>query len=116
MAKNNQTIIQFFHWYYPGGGVLWRNFTKEISNLSNLGITAAWLPPPFKGGTGGASVGYDVYDLFDLGEFDQKGTAATKYGTKEEFIKAIQKAHKKNIQIKIWLCSRSNQNWLTFFD
>ena len=79
--------------------MLWRNFTKEISNLSNLGITAAWLPPPFKGGTGGASVGYDVYDLFDLGEFDQKGTAATKYGTKEEFIKAIQKAHKKNIQI-----------------
>jgi alpha-amylase len=35
-------------------------------------------------------VGYDVYDLFDLGEFDQKGGQATKYGTKEELITAIQ--------------------------
>jgi alpha-amylase len=99
LAIKNQTFIQFFHWYYPGGGVLWMNFAKEILNLSQLGITAAWLPPPFKGGTGGESVGYDVYDLFDLGEFDQQGTVATKYGTKEEFIKAVQKAHKKDIHV-----------------
>ncbi len=99
MAINNQTFIQFFHWYSPGGGMLWKNFAKEILNLSQLGITAAWLPPPFKGGTGAASVGYDVYDLFDLGEFDQQGTVATKYGTKEEFIKAVRKAHKKNILV-----------------
>jgi len=99
LAINNQTFIQFFHWYSPGGGMLWKNFAKEILNLSQLGITAAWLPPPFKGGTGAASVGYDVYDLFDLGEFDQQGTVATKYGTKEEFIKAVRKAHKKNILV-----------------
>jgi alpha-amylase len=30
--------------------------------------------------------GYDVYDLYDLGEFDQKGSRATKWGTKEELV------------------------------
>jgi hypothetical protein len=28
--------------------------------------------PAYKGASGGYSVGYDSYDLFDLGEFDQR--------------------------------------------
>jgi alpha-amylase len=96
---DNLTIIQFFHWYYHGGGVLWKNFAKETSYLSGLGINAAWLPPPYKGGTGTLSVGYDVYDLFDLGEFNQKGTISTKYGTKREFIRAIKRAHENRIMV-----------------
>lgn len=31
--------------------------------------------------------GYDIYDLYDLGEFDQKGSVATKWGTKNELTK-----------------------------
>ena len=96
---NNLTFIQFFHWYYPSGGKLWKHFTNETLHLSTLGITHAWLPPPYKGGSGAGSVGYDVYDLFDLGEFDQQGTIATKYGTKKEFLQAVKGAHKNNIQI-----------------
>jgi alpha-amylase len=96
---NNLTLIQFFHWYYPGGGLLWKNFAKETSYLSSLGITGAWLPPPGKGGSGAGSVGYDAYDLFDLGEFDQQGTVATKYGTKEELIAAVKTAHRRNIAV-----------------
>ena len=49
---------------------------------AELGITDLWLPPAYKGASGGYSVGYDTYDLFDLGEFDQKGSVATKYGDK----------------------------------
>lgn len=33
--------------------------------------------------------GYGVYDVYDLGEFDQKGTVRTKYGTKQELLDAI---------------------------
>lgn len=33
--------------------------------------------------------GYDVYDLYDLGEFDQKGNKRTGWGNKEEFIDLI---------------------------
>ncbi|HEY2721206.1 MAG TPA: alpha-amylase [Chitinophagaceae bacterium] len=93
------TFIQFFHWYYPGGGVLWNDFANETRKLSRLGITHAWLPPPYKGGTGKASVGYDVYDLFDLGEFEQQGSVASKYGTKRDFINAVKKAHKNKIGV-----------------
>ena len=35
--------------------------------------------------------GYDVYDLYDLGEFDQKGGKATKWGTKDELLKLTAK-------------------------
>jgi hypothetical protein len=38
-----------------------------------------------------------IYLIF--GEFDQKGTLATKYGTKEEFISAIEKAHENHIKV-----------------
>ncbi|TYL31258.1 alpha-amylase, partial [Streptococcus pyogenes] len=34
-------------------------------------------------------VGYGVYDLFDLGEFDQNGTVITKYGSKQEYLDLI---------------------------
>ena len=96
---HNSTLIQFFHWYYPGHGVLWKEFTKKTSRLSKSGITAVWLPPPFKGGAGAASVGYDIYDLFDLGEFDQQGSFSTKYGTKQEYINCVRAAHKNNIEV-----------------
>lgn len=96
---NNRTLIQFFHWYTAGNGILWKDFSRQVNYLSALGITDAWLPPPYKGGTGAPSVGYDVYDLFDLGEFDQQGTVATKYGTRQGYIDAIKKAHKKNIGV-----------------
>ena len=33
--------------------------------------------------------GYDVYDIYDLGEFDQQGTVRTRYGTKEEYLTCI---------------------------
>ena len=41
--------------------------------------------------------GYDVYDLWDLGEFDAKGAVRTKYGTKEELIDAIKTAKQNGV-------------------
>lgn len=43
--------------------------------------------------------GYDVYDLYDLGEFDQKSSIATRYGTKEEYLNAIEVAHEANMGV-----------------
>ena len=37
-----------------------------------IGIISVWFPPAYKGTNGGYSLGYDAYDLYDLGEFDQK--------------------------------------------
>ena len=77
---NNKTMIQYFEWYLPCDKTLWRKVKKEAGYLSNLGITSVWLPPAYKGAGGVTDVGYSVYDLFDLGEFSQKGTVETKYG------------------------------------
>ncbi len=83
-----RTLIQFFHWYTPADGSLWREVAGKAGDLASMGITDAWLPPPAKGASGANSVGYDTYDLFDLGEFDQKGTVRTKYGTRDELVAA----------------------------
>ena len=85
----NGTIIQYFHWYLPRDGKFWQQVKAEAPRLAELGINSVWLPPACKGAEGNYSVGYDVYDLYDLGEFDQKGSVRTKYGTKEEYIAAV---------------------------
>ncbi len=84
----NATMIQFFHWYTPGDSFLWDHAAEQASYLADLGITAAWLPPASKAAGGGYSTGYDIYDLFDLGEFDQKGSIPTKYGSRDQLLNA----------------------------
>ena len=95
----NETMIQFFEWYYAPDGSLWNRFKSETGHLKNLGITAAWLPPAYKGMKGAHSEGYDVYDLYDLGEFNQKDTIRTKYGTKAQYIEAIETAHANGVKV-----------------
>ncbi|MBA4852768.1 alpha-amylase [Emticicia sp. BO119] len=95
----NEVMIQFFEWYYPADGTLWKKVSQEAALLKKTGISAVWLPPAYKGSKGVFSQGYDVYDLYDLGEFDQKGTIRTKYGTKEEYISAINTLHQQHIQV-----------------
>ena len=43
--------------------------------------------------------GYDIYDLYDLGEFDQKGSVATKWGTKEELLRLAHTAKENGVGI-----------------
>ena len=101
MTNQNKTLIQFFEWYCAPDGKHWSYFDSEIKRLIDMGITAAWLPPAYKGTRGPESEGYDVYDIYDLGEFDQKGSIRTKYGTKEEYQSAVANARKAGIEIII---------------
>lgn len=91
--------MQFFHWYYPDDGSLWRFVAEEASSIAESGVTSIWLPPAYKGAGGTGDTGYGVYDLFDLGEFDQKGTVRTKYGTRGEYQRAIEAAHSAGLQV-----------------
>ena len=81
--------MQYFEWYLETNQDLWNEISRNAENLAKIGITALWLPPAYKGIDGKDEVGYGVYDLYDLGEFDQKGTIKTKYGSKEEYINCI---------------------------
>ena len=93
----NQTLMQYFEWYLPDDGQHWNRLAEDASNLAAKGIRKVWMPPAFKG-TGSNDVGYGVYDLFDLGEFDQKGTVRTKYGLKEEYLRAIEALSQNGIE------------------
>lgn len=95
----NPVILQGFHWYSEGNGVLYNQLKEKDSYLKELGISSVWLPPTYKASGGGYSVGYDPYDLYDLGEFDQKGTIPTKYGTKKELLSACKKLQASGISI-----------------
>ena len=93
----NQTLMQYFEWYLPDDGQHWSRLAEDAPNLAAKGIRKVWMPPAFKG-TGSNDVGYGVYDLFDLGEFDQKGTVRTKYGLKEEYLRAIEALSQNGIE------------------
>lgn len=97
--EDNKTMMQYFEWYYSNDGSLWNKLNNEAKNISELGITSIWMPPAYKAHNGVNDVGYGAYDLYDLGEFNQKGTVRTKYGTKEEYLNAINSAHKFNIEV-----------------
>ena len=95
---NNKTMMQYFEWYLPNDGLWWKRCAAKAENLAALGITDVWLPPAYKGSSQN-DVGYSVYDLYDLGEFDQKGTIRTKYGTKDEYLEAIRAFHNEGIRV-----------------
>jgi alpha-amylase len=99
MSDPNGVMMQYFHWYNAPDGTLWNEIATNAKELATAGITALWVPPAYKGTGGGYDVGYGIYDLFDLGEFDQKGSVRTKYGTKTEYIQAINTAHDNGISI-----------------
>ena len=85
----NETLIQYFHWYSSNDGNFWKEAGTQAQKLKELGITTAWLPPACKGREGVNSNGYDCYDLFDIGEFDQKETVRTKFGTRDEYTSTV---------------------------
>lgn len=86
-----EAMLQYFNTEY-------REITLKIQELAEVGYTSLWLPPPCKG-SGGLSVGYDLWDRFDLGSKDQRGTLRTFYGTEGELQELIETAHRFGIRI-----------------
>src|ERR1035437_6700182 len=89
---DNYIMIQYFEWYLPSDQKHWERLGNDADHLASLGVSGVWLPPCSKA-TSAQDVGYGVYDLYDLGEFDQKNTVATKYGTKAALLDAVSKLH-----------------------
>jgi alpha-amylase len=89
MSHEKGAMMQYFHWYLPDDGKHWQRLKDKAQKLADAGFTSLWLPPAYKGIGGGMDVGYGVYDMYDLGEFDQKGSVRTKYGTRQEYLDAL---------------------------
>ena len=87
-------MLQAFYWDCPRlenkEFEWWKYITGQIPSLAQVGFTSLWLPPVHKAANiFGPSMGYDPYDYYDLGEFDQKGGVPTWFGTKAELLDMI---------------------------
>lgn len=107
IKKANETYMQVFYWEmnkgrfareYPLEENLWQLLSDRSAELAELGVTGLWLPPANKAEDGNDE-GYAAYDLWDLGEFDQKGSIRTKYGTKIGLQWAIKELHNQGIKV-----------------
>ncbi len=91
-------MMQAFYWNCPQEEHRtfgwWNHLRTQIPALSATGFTHLWLPPVHKAANiGGPSMGYDPYDYYDLGEFNQKGHVSTLFGTRVELDRLIAAAH-----------------------
>ncbi|KAB7671222.1 alpha-amylase [Bacillus sp. B1-b2] len=96
----NKTMMQFFEWHLEANGKHWTRLKDLAGKLKESGIDSVWVPPVTKASSQDDN-GYSVYDVYDLGEFDQKGGIRTKYGTKEELIEAIEACH--NVGLNVYV-------------
>lgn len=73
----------------------WETIEKKTADAFVAGYSSYWLPPPGKADSGGHSVGYDVYDRFNLGKpFDR-----TLYGTEQEARQLVRCAHRAGMKV-----------------
>lgn len=86
-----EAMLQYFN-------TSWAEITRKMPELAEAGYSSLWLPPPTKG-SGGLSVGYDMWDPFDLGSKDQRNTVRTRYGTEAELLRLVKVAHRFGIRV-----------------
>jgi glycosidase len=73
----------------------WRTIEDRQADVFYTGYGALWLPPPQRADTGGFSVGYDLFDRFDLG----KPRNETLYGTENGLKSLVKAAHKASVNV-----------------
>jgi hypothetical protein len=78
--------------------VSYSEIARKMPELAEAGYGSIWLPPPTKG-SGGLSVGYDMWDPFDLGSKDQRSTVRTRYGSEAELLHLMEVAHRFGIRV-----------------
>lgn len=97
-------MFQAFYWNCPQqenqDGTWWDFVAGKLGELQQAGFTSLWLPPACKAANlGGPSMGYDPYDYFDLGDYNQKSRIKTWFGNQAELVSLIDAAHAANMQV-----------------
>lgn len=90
-TASGEAMLQYFN-------TSWLEITRKMPELAEAGYTSLWLPPPTKA-SGGLSVGYDLWDPFDLGSKDQRGSVRTRYGTEAQLLELVNTAHRFGIRV-----------------
>lgn len=89
-------MMEAFYWDCPAqelkAGRWWAFITETLPGLKQAGFSALWLPPASKGASQ-TSMGYDLYDYYDLGDYEQKGGSSTFFGSRRDLDILIKGAH-----------------------
>ncbi len=99
---NGKVVLQAFWWdawnaHYPQD---WYTYLAKLApRLRAMGIDGIWIPSPAKGNVGANSMGYDLFDHYDLGDKDQKATVATRFGDKDSLLRLVAVAHANGLEI-----------------
>ncbi|MEM8945223.1 MAG: alpha-amylase family glycosyl hydrolase [Planctomycetota bacterium] len=73
----------------------WDTIDERMPDIFAAGYGRLWLPPPARADSGSLSVGYDVYDRFDLGQPRNE----TLYGTETGLKNLVSNAHTAGIKV-----------------
>ena len=95
----SDVFMQGFYWNSTPGGIWWDSLATLSPQLASAGFSAIWLPPCYKAASGDSSMGYDPYDPYDFGEYNQEGDIATRFGTRPQLINAIQAFHQVGMSV-----------------
>lgn len=98
LSPLDDVMMQAFYWNVPVdetnlNGTWWDNLSGKASELKSSGIFAIWTPGPAKGNWGILDNGYGIYDHYDLGNYYQKGSTETRFGSRSELETMIQTMH-----------------------
>ncbi|HEY8687688.1 MAG TPA: alpha-amylase domain-containing protein [Chitinophagaceae bacterium] len=96
---SQDVMLQAFYWDVTPIGGWWDLLNTKLDLWKSAGITALWLPVISKGQSGGFSMGYDPYDYFDFGQYNQKGTTETRFGSYTELTSLLTNAKAKGFKL-----------------
>lgn len=98
-TANASVMMQAFYWDVPAGGSWWDLLSTKVNDWSAVGINAIWLPPASKAQNGAYSMGYDPFDYYDFGQYNQMGSTETRFGSKVELQNLISTAHQQGLKV-----------------
>ncbi|MBC8097672.1 MAG: hypothetical protein H7Y43_17870, partial [Akkermansiaceae bacterium] len=81
----------------------WDEIYQRIPEIAEIGYDALWTPSPCKAPQAGTikwgNVGYSLYDRFDIGDIPQRGTLATRYGTRGDLRNMVDHLHFSDVKV-----------------
>jgi alpha-amylase len=100
----NDVMMQAFYWDVPVdapnlNGSWWDTLSAKAVDMKNANIKAVWTPAPSKGNFGIYDMGYGIFDHYDLGNYTQKGSTETRFGSRTELINMVNALHAQGIDV-----------------
>ncbi|WNJ19014.1 alpha-amylase family glycosyl hydrolase [Pontibacter sp. G13] len=106
-AQTSDVIMQGFYWNtHPGdvsdpvnGGIWWDTLATVAPTLSSAGFQTVWIPPMTKGFGNLWDMGYGLYDYYDFGSYNQKGSTRTRHGNWTQYQNMVSALHGSGLSI-----------------